>query len=512
MADETENLGLYITARNETQAAFNEVNNSIAVVNKNAGSVSATFKMSTDQIVENLRKVGGGAGEVAKEVPKIDDAAEKTKTAFDGLNVHNARTFGQMANQARNFGTNVLQGDLIGSITSFIGLSVSAFKTFGASLAVATGGITLVIAAVILAINHFRDLAKEQEEQAKKSAELVKDLNDLTLKLTRDGVEKEKQIKQEQYDVDIALLEEKANDEWALENARLKASGVQLADRIAMETDFRDKVYMVRVEGKKKLEIDLAEIDQKYKKKEEEVKETWEQKVARVNAESAQKAREQSAKDAMQAGEERVKQIKKAQEEVTRIKKQISDADLKMQEAEYTEQLKARQAFDQKMKDYNETMKQEMTALFTSIGTAMASGIGKGAEGLKESMKSVLNVVISFVEKLVLANIAAVMATNWWNPAAWAQLAAVTMAFEGAKVAVSAFQTPEGSRRVVPGSSDMAVPIMAHGGETVGRDNGSTSVEVTIKADDDLSRAVAKSLYFHSKRTGQRVDYNAARS
>jgi len=76
-----------------------------------------------------------------------------------------------------------------------------------------------------------------------------------------------------------------------------------------------------------------------------------------------------------------------------------------------------------------------------SLGAALASGVGKGIEGLKESLRNVLITVIDFLQRMFLTSLAgAGFKAVLGDPSALVKMGLATAAFEAAKAAVSSFQ------------------------------------------------------------------------
>ena len=111
-----------------------------------------------------------------------------------------------------------------------------------------------------------------------------------------------------------------------------------------------------------------------------------------------------------------------------------------------------------------------------AFGGAIASGFGRGAEGFKESMKNVLVVAVSFLEKKALvALFGAGFEAFVGDPTAPFRYAAVFAAFEAAKSGIMSFQTSPGEIKRVPGNRNDAYPAIVHGGEIIGRPNITTN-------------------------------------
>jgi len=162
------------------------------------------------------------------------------------------------------------------------------------------------------------------------------------------------------------------------------------------------------------------------------------------------------------------------------------------------EHIKHNQEIEKEAIEKNQRYADQMTDIWTQMGGAMAAGIGKGSEGLKESMKAVLNTALSFAEKYIITMEAAQLASGWWNPAVWAQIALTTAAFESAKAGVGSFQTMPGQTRTVPGGPNQMVPIYAHGGEQIGRpsvtNNNNNGVTLNIHAGAQINNASAQQI------------------
>jgi hypothetical protein len=77
-----------------------------------------------------------------------------------------------------------------------------------------------------------------------------------------------------------------------------------------------------------------------------------------------------------------------------------------------------------------------------NLGAAIASGFGKGAKGLKESLKNTLITILDFFERKIMLGFvgAGLDAIIFKNPAGLIKMVAVKAAFEAAKAGVAAFQ------------------------------------------------------------------------
>jgi len=78
--------------------------------------------------------------------------------------------------------------------------------------------------------------------------------------------------------------------------------------------------------------------------------------------------------------------------------------------------------------------------------------------------------------------------------------------FAGKLVGAMGFQTPEGGTRTIPGSPTTPVPIIAHGGEEIGRGGG--GVNITVNGILDGAQGAQKIIEVvrnEERRTGMRI-------
>lgn len=83
----------------------------------------------------------------------------------------------------------------------------------------------------------------------------------------------------------------------------------------------------------------------------------------------------------------------------------------------------------------------ELVDLSQALGASMVAGVGKGAEGFKESLKAVLTTILSFIEKeLIAAEVAAAIeSVMTWNPLPLMKIFSLTAMFEAAKIGIQSF-------------------------------------------------------------------------
>lgn len=134
------------------------------------------------------------------------------------------------------------------------------------------------------------------------------------------------------------------------------------------------------------------------------------------------KYEEKAKKDSIK----RAQELKDARES---IRQSEVDSDLQMQIDKYNQEQQMLQNQMSRYEDYA-----------MAVGQALASGIGEGAEGVKESLKAMLTVFLSAIEKEILIGFVGAGARAMMGDfSGLIQMAGVTAAFEAAKAGVSAF-------------------------------------------------------------------------
>jgi len=133
--------------------------------------------------------------------------------------------------------------------------------------------------------------------------------------------------------------------------------------------------------------------------------------------------------------------------------------------------------------DYNKDILTQERELAEQFGVALSAGIGKGAEGLKDSLKKVLIVGINYLEKLALeaffANTLEGLLTM--NPFKVAEGALIVAGLEAVKAGVSSFQTEPGETKTVPGAYNEGMLAVVHGGETIGRPQNFGNIDASTR-------------------------------
>ena len=524
MADETQELGLDITAQDVTQNAFASVN---------AG----------------MDGVVGKAGEV--------------KDAAEGMGIQSVAHIGHMAHGFENLGATMEGGSI--SMRSLAAVVQGGMAAIESSTAMATLGLSLLVALVIGGIEKIRSFFEEEkvhsEEAAAETISFIKQAADSqiaieaamgnTLQAAKDTLYQEGNAKL-QANLDAqAKLKGSSNAFDLMELHILKDAEEKLVQEYSLKINNLDKA-----DANKKTADALALKNKTIASEEEEFKAITDIKMrentATMSADDAalanQNLKQQLELSSLKASHDqglisdadyyaRKKALQSVddQETVALVVKQgkaIDDAakaaedkkqkdqdtayDKMMKRASENEELIAEQLdeYNKKKVDdaekYNKKMSSEMEGLFTEIGSSIGGGLNKGAAGLKDAMKQVLDTALSFVEKYVITMEAGELAGGWWNPGVWAEIAVTAAAFEAAKSAVGSFQTPSGGQRTVPGGVNMAVPIIAHGGEQIGRGSGDTDgMHLHFHGDyfesESANAQLFNRVYRYQKRTGLRI-------
>ena len=137
----------------------------------------------------------------------------------------------------------------------------------------------------------------------------------------------------------------------------------------------------------------------------------------------------------------------------------------------------------------------------------LSNSVNDLANGIGQALVSSKNFGDAFVQagKQILATLTAMIIKISIFKAIEAGTGGTGTFFTLARTAFG-FQTPRGGARTVPGASNVAVPIVAHGGETVSRNGGGGSIIINfngITGDPDATaQAVQDLLRDHQNRTG----------
>lgn len=119
---------------------------------------------------------------------------------------------------------------------------------------------------------------------------------------------------------------------------------------------------------------------------------------------------------------------------------------------------------------------QTMANFASAIGESLAVGIGKGTEGLKESLKAVLVTTLDFLQKQWLAaQVSAGFQSILGNPLALAKIVAVSAIFSAAKAGIQSFQEggfPQGRNALVRVNEQGQEAVLnARAVRNIGREN-----------------------------------------
>jgi hypothetical protein len=154
--------------------------------------------------------------------------------------------------------------------------------------------------------------------------------------------------------------------------------------------------------------------------------------------------------------------------------------------------------FNRQIENFN-----KMKDLAQGIGVAIASGVGKGAEGLKESLKGILVTTLSFIEREILAAWAVTgIRSIFGDPTAFIQMVGVTAAFEVAKAGIQSFASGTFSARggmamvhqdeLINLPSGSRVYTKEETREITNNNNTKPIIVVMSKGDDDIAGAIER--------------------
>ena len=116
-------------------------------------------------------------------------------------------------------------------------------------------------------------------------------------------------------------------------------------------------------------------------------------------------------------------------------RKKILDAEIKAIEEEFAQ--------EEQIMEKRKALFERQAAIAEQFGEAIVSGVGKGSEGLKESLKNTLVLVLEYLKRqMIAAKVASLAkASITMNPAALLEIGALAAAFEVAKKGIQSFAT-----------------------------------------------------------------------
>ena len=456
MADETEELGLQITGEDLTKGAFASVNGS------------------------------------------IEGMKEKTS----GLSVHTLKEVQHMQHGFENFANGLSSGNIVEAFRGFIMMVITGFREMGAAMAVATLGISLLIAAAVYLSDRWKKeqsaMAEASKEAAKKHEEAWKKALDLQENALKKGLEIGEKIDADLAESKVSAMKDGTDKEIAQAELTFNKKKALLAKELTeLNTN---QQYMVQygtaygrfVEDKAK-ELSAIEINAE-KEKNNKIKEIKD-KAAKDDA-----ARIKHEKD------ETTRQYKEGQkllEESTREQQKLLNLAGEDQLDQQIENWRKEQAEAERFAGVLEQA-------FMDIGAAVGKAMASGKDEFKTAFKEVLQIILSAVEKEVqLGYVGAGARALAGDFSGLFQMAGVTLSFEAAKVAVASFQTPEFGSRRIPGPPNAMKIVGVHGGEEVSRGSSGIGHTIIIKGDyfesEDANSRMFNRLYKYQKRNGVQI-------
>jgi hypothetical protein len=469
---------------------------SVASINAMSDSLGALVGVDNDVIAATattLRQLGGLSAEmINKAMPAIADLSIRTGS-LESAAMTVTRAMNGQTRQLKMLGIEFeATGDkgadlevLLGKVNEKFGGDAQAMmKTTGGELAnlkVVYTDLAQVIGEAIIKSNAFKlsltllkDIAAQLKEfintadklkELDKSSERFQNMMDIMVKTGKTFSEVEKAF--DSYDK-IGKESNKTINE-SLEKNKLTIEQEKVI------ADFRSKNAMAKMSA------------------------IMDYQAAAANADA--EAREQRGNELIQQSE-----LIQNTEIITNLKKNMAEADLEQAAA-----LAAYLAEEERQA----MVLSEISQLAAGIANSMASALGQSMYNIvtntnssMDKLKEIWHSFGNFVLRMLMEMIAKVILFNTLTAIAGMGTGGL-FSFAG-KMASGLFsgQTPEGSTRVIPGPPNIAVPIMGHGGETIGRpeSGGSGGLQVVVQGDyyesEEANERLFDRLYKYQKRTG----------
>ena len=456
-------------------------------------TISVTYEM-----VDN---VTGPLKNLQSETVKTGQSIDAVGPSFQRMAAHSTREFSRMTMEAQAFGRNLQSGNIIGAVIDFGRMASTAFRSMGIEMAIATGGLSVLAAGIAIHLASAKSDAEELDRMRKEMLEQDKIYEDFRIKYIQDKQEKAReQQKLDNKKDHTQLIQDKAK-ELALFDSFNQEKLNQ--GKMAQDEEFSGSQYYNKQA--------LAEYEVLMKQR-DAINKKWDallvandvdtkNKISSINEEPAKKSSTGKKPEYMIDGlpysewlkmrQQHFAEIRAGNEWKAKSEKQRLDAEFKYNE----DTDKAIIEQDKLVLDHNKKMADEMVGVFTSLGADIGSALAKG--GVHEAEKAFLKDTLSFVENIIITHEAAALATAWWNPGVWAQIAVTAGMFEAAKAGVNSFQTSPGQFKTIPGNPNQGVMIMAHGGETIGRNvtnNTTNAPQIHLHIDGGIDTASAQLL------------------
>lgn len=140
----------------------------------------------------------------------------------------------------------------------------------------------------------------------------------------------------------------------------------------------------------------------------------------------------------------------------------------------------------------------------SAVGDAFRQAFESGKKGADEFGKVMIRMLLQVIAKLIIANILTSAIGGTFGGKALASITGGVFAGLG-----GLFQTSPGMAKIVPGSPLQAVPIIAHGGETISRGGSGGGLTVIVQGSmfnaDETVEAIRSGLHDNRINTGRTV-------
>jgi hypothetical protein len=191
------------------------------------------------------------ANEIAVKLVLDENLAAQFKRANETANVETKKlaenttsmakqvkaNYLEMTGNAKEFGMNLMSGNVAGAVQSFARTSVSAFKAFGLEMAIATGGITLLIGGLVMLSKHIEDDAAKYDEMVAKSKKALEDYNALVL----DSRKSNSIAMEEEYNKNLKTIEDYYNAQSEMIGKANLTASEHRQQRIQLNNDVEQK-------------------------------------------------------------------------------------------------------------------------------------------------------------------------------------------------------------------------------------------------------------------------------
>jgi len=235
-------------------------------------TIELSVKNLADKALKDINiQMNGVAVNAKKAFYGVNEESQKSVNSMAATTLRGFRT---MSNSAEQFGRSLASGDILGSIQAFAGVAAGAFRSVGIQLAIATGGLSIIAAAIAIYLTSARKANKEMEEIEKKRAALQIKWNELRISLIVDEAEAARQTADKKHTDLIDSIDKDSKTELELLDKRLELKLIKESQYWREADKITKRARELQAANKIKWDAELQKIDDAEEEKKNKEKKT----------------------------------------------------------------------------------------------------------------------------------------------------------------------------------------------------------------------------------------------